>query len=63
MKEHVEGADHRISSDFTFFSIYLPPSKDSLLAWRCLVGGDQCSSIILLTKEEYDDQFGHDLDE
>ena len=52
MKEHVEGADHRISSDFTFFSIYLPPSKDSLLAWRCLVGGDQCSSIILLTKEE-----------
>ena len=42
---------HGMSGD-PFLSIYLPSTIDSLLAWRCLTGGQQCSTIMLLTKEE-----------
>merc|ERR1712130_99112 len=42
---------HGMSGD-PFLSIYLPSNKESLLVWRCLTGGAQCSAIIFLTKEE-----------
>ena len=45
---------HGMSGD-PFLSINLPSNKDSLLAWRCLTGGEKCSSIIFLTKEELEE--------
>ena len=45
---------HGMSGD-PLLSIFLPSNTQTLLAWRCLLGGEKCSQVIFLTWEELEE--------